>query len=66
MIGAVALIDDNWKYIKQSCDIGMHGVLFNKDNTYNWSRPSEVPTNCTVAHTWTDVKRVLLKLKEAK
>lgn len=64
-IGAVALIDDNWKYIKQVTDLGMLGVMFNLDDRYNWSRPESVPDNCVVAHSWDGIRSAILSLKKS-
>lgn len=64
-IGAVALIDDNWKYIKQVTDLGMLGVMFNLDDKYNWSRPESVPSNCVVAHSWDAIRSAILTLKNS-
>lgn len=63
-IGATILIDDNWRYIKQVCDNGMTGIMLNLNDTYNWSRPTEVPSNCVLAHDWDRVKQYLLSLIE--
>lgn len=59
-LGATVLIDDNWKYIKQVCDDGLTGIMLNLNDTYNWSRPEAIPSNCFVAQNWDQIKDYLL------
>lgn len=63
-LGASILIDDNYNYIKEVAEAGLHGVLFDLDNTYPWNNSDKLPERAARASSWTSVVDQILKITE--
>lgn len=63
-LGASILVDDTYNYIKEVSEAGLHGILFNLDNSYPWNKTDELPRGATRASDWNSVVEQVLKLAE--
>jgi 5'(3')-deoxyribonucleotidase len=57
-MGAVALIDDSLRYVKECSNVGQRAILF---GDYPWNQADDLPAGIVRAQDWDEVRNLLME-----
>ncbi len=58
-LGAVALIDDSLRYVKECAEVGQRAILF---GNYPWNQTDKLPEGVVRARNWDEVRTILMEV----